>query len=699
MATPKPFFVPRDFNEYPAEQFVIESIATVDRPGSPATARIIYNSTLNVFEYYGGDNADWYQFAAMDAVSAENELIVASDPTTETSYKVKPWGGSDGFVTVSSAVVSTQASINIEDITTGDLESSATGDTVGEQAGLSGQVDHLVTAKAVDEAISASAASLVLNFTDGDTVGVIDLDPTGPETLSILGTTAEILTDVEGGVGGNTIRIGLPDTIQVLGNITGGAVAAAHTLWGDAGANNITIGQSTSTVVVEGDLTVNGTTTTQNVDEWKVEDPLIHLGINNGADSLDIGIKGEFTDVTTKYTALYRDASNSGVWVLASEATEAAGVITPTTYGTFQLGELRAGVASTQAGAIKIYDDSHAYVASFQTSASQSEDTAYTLPIALASTDNFILTSNTSGVLSWENQRVAVDAAGTPGYLGVAYNDGVLRTDQSISVTDGGDYITLGMDIHNISTTETTLEGTDLIAFSDESAVGDPTKKITVENLLSAISGVTGGGASTEVAWWSSSSSIDGSPAFKWSEDLDELYLGYYTVATTTSYPATLTIFGNTASGEASISFASANDVSTVTYTWPTSATANGFLKTDASGNLSWDTTAGDITGTKELTFTAVAEAGGWAASGSDWVITLLDSGAAGNGQQNHSLGTGEKWMVEVWSWDATSSRYANASDGVIVEVGTTTGAEAGYIFITAGEKFQGKVNLIAMDQ
>jgi len=41
--------------------------------------------------------------------------------------------------------------------------------------------------------------------------------------------------------------------------------------------------------------------------------------------------------------------------------------------------------------------------------------------------------------------KVGVDSGATAGYLGVAYNDGVLRTDQSISVTDGGDFITLAI--------------------------------------------------------------------------------------------------------------------------------------------------------------------------------------------------------------------------------------------------------------
>lgn len=42
--------------------------------------------------------------------------------------------------------------------------------------------------------------------------------------------------------------------------------------------------------------------------------------------------------------------------------------------------------------------------------------------------------------------RVAVDDGATPDYLGTAYNDGALRTSTPLSKTDGGNYITLGVD-------------------------------------------------------------------------------------------------------------------------------------------------------------------------------------------------------------------------------------------------------------
>ena len=62
-------------------------------------------------------------------------------------------------------------------------------------------------------------------------------------------------------------------------------------------------------LVVAGDLTVNGTTTTINTETLSVEDPLIFLAKNNTANSLDIGFAGKYVDTETYYTGIFRDAS------------------------------------------------------------------------------------------------------------------------------------------------------------------------------------------------------------------------------------------------------------------------------------------------------------------------------------------------------------------------------------------------------
>ena len=64
-------------------------------------------------------------------------------------------------------------------------------------------------------------------------------------------------------------------------------------------------------VTIAGNLTVNGTTTTINTQTLAVEDPLIELSKDNGANSVDIGFYGKYNDGTARYLGLFSDASDS----------------------------------------------------------------------------------------------------------------------------------------------------------------------------------------------------------------------------------------------------------------------------------------------------------------------------------------------------------------------------------------------------
>lgn len=48
-----------------------------------------------------------------------------------------------------------------------------------------------------------------------------------------------------------------------------------------------------------------------------------------------------------------------------------------------------------------------------------------------------------SALASGNDEKVGIDSVATPGYLGAASNDGVLRTGEGLSYTDGGDFVTL----------------------------------------------------------------------------------------------------------------------------------------------------------------------------------------------------------------------------------------------------------------
>jgi len=70
--------------------------------------------------------------------------------------------------------------------------------------------------------------------------------------------------------------------------------------------------------------------------------------------------------------------------------------------------------------------------------------------IGVGANDYVLTADSTTGTgVKWaaagaaDNNQVAIDVAASAGYIGAANNDGVLRTDSTITYTDGGDYITL----------------------------------------------------------------------------------------------------------------------------------------------------------------------------------------------------------------------------------------------------------------
>ena len=122
---------------------------------------------------------------------------------------------------------------------------------------------------------------------------------------------------------GNTTIAGSLD----VGTITLSALAANQYVRTDASKNlttcatvpasDVTAGTFASgnftfpsNLVVTGDLTVNGSTVTQDVSSVLVEDPILKLANNNSNDVVDIGFYGEYVDSCTMYTGLIRDVNH-----------------------------------------------------------------------------------------------------------------------------------------------------------------------------------------------------------------------------------------------------------------------------------------------------------------------------------------------------------------------------------------------------
>jgi len=151
----------------------------------------------------------------------------------------------------------------------------------------------------------------------------INADTGGPstvatsQTLTVSGTANEVNTAVSG----QTITVGLPDSVTVTTALTTPTINVTN-LKANDGTTAITITNSTGAVsignslTVQGNLFVNGTTTQINTDALKVEDRTIDLGIVNGAapgtdTTWDLGILFNYRATTAKKSAVIWEHGDS----------------------------------------------------------------------------------------------------------------------------------------------------------------------------------------------------------------------------------------------------------------------------------------------------------------------------------------------------------------------------------------------------
>ena len=124
---------------------------------------------------------------------------------------------------------------------------------------------------------------------------------------------------------GSTKTIALATNPDIAGtlDVTGVLTADSNLVVGGnitaASATAISLGAGTSTttvnddLVVQGDLTVSGTTTTVNSTTVTIDDNLLKVSDNNTADVTDFGFYGQYVESsTTKFAGLIRDNSLSG---------------------------------------------------------------------------------------------------------------------------------------------------------------------------------------------------------------------------------------------------------------------------------------------------------------------------------------------------------------------------------------------------
>ena len=284
-----------------------------------------------------------------DLVDAD--LLIVDDGANGTNRKtamsrVKSYvlGGGSG---------ATFAQINVTGIATNTFLKSTTG-VVGAGLTVGGALDGNGGAN-ISGGETVLSSATVSDLTAGRVVvaggsGALTDDGNFTWDGSTLGVAGAI-----NGSGGATITGG--ETVMssaTVSDLTSGRVvlAGASGALGDSGGltyNGSTLAvtgaiTASGNMTVSGDLVVEGSTTQINTTNTTIEDVLLELqkvdgGALSGDTNKDVGIVMNYYSGSAKKAAVYWDDS-AARFVLASEATENSGVMTPSAYGGLEIGSL-----------------------------------------------------------------------------------------------------------------------------------------------------------------------------------------------------------------------------------------------------------------------------------------------------------------------------------------------------------------------
>ena len=341
--------------------------------------------------------------------------------------------------------------------------------------GTSGN-DTLVTSTAAElNALDGITTNVTeLNYLDGVSLGTVvaskvlavdaNKDLTGLRNTTTTGQVAAASLDISGDidVDGDSYldNVDIDGSLIVDGaidfNSTTFDVDATGLITLDSSNNNgikigtnssakpVTIGHTTSEVtvgdnlVVTGNLTVSGTTTTVNSSTVSIADPIFEIGVSSSDDNLDRGIKMLYNDGASRIAFMGFDDSD-GKFAMIPRATDTNNVFSGG-IGTLKA-NIEAGNAGLKIGASVPFSDNGSGNLTLQNVDGIDATTEATLEAAIDSLSNLTVTGTiTTGV--WQATPVThayggtgLNSPGSSGQIMVSTGSGFVM--QSI---DGGTY-------------------------------------------------------------------------------------------------------------------------------------------------------------------------------------------------------------------------------------------------------------------
>jgi hypothetical protein len=178
---------------------------------------------------------------------------------------------------------------------TGDVVLNASLDTVpGLSAGSYGSTTSIpvITVGANGRVLAITTDTISTEFNVAGDTGTTEIE--GGETFFMLGGDG-----VTSAVTANTVTFDVDNTVVRANAFTGGTQTIN---------TNLTIGANND-LTVTGNLIVFGNTSTLNIVQFEVQDPLLLLGVGNYfSDTFDIGFASHYNDGANAHTGLIRDS-------------------------------------------------------------------------------------------------------------------------------------------------------------------------------------------------------------------------------------------------------------------------------------------------------------------------------------------------------------------------------------------------------
>tara|TARA_R100001163_G_C5068450_1_gene208756 strand:- start:3393 stop:10982 length:7590 start_codon:yes stop_codon:yes gene_type:complete len=209
---------------------------------------------------------------------------------------------------------------------------------------VSGQ-DNIVADSNSDTLTVAAGSNVTLTTTAGSdtlTIASTDTNYSAGSGLDLSGTTfsVDVSDFMANGANNRILTATGTDAMNAEASLTfdGGLLTVAGS------------GQFDGSVTITQNLTVNGTTTSINTQTLTVDDPIVVVGDNNSANSIDLGIVGKYVDTNTYYSGLLRDASAGKFRLFTTTQDLSSATTVDPTNGGYSNADLIAG-AIQQSGA------------------------------------------------------------------------------------------------------------------------------------------------------------------------------------------------------------------------------------------------------------------------------------------------------------------------------------------------------------